>query len=129
MISPLYEHYIPDFAKPAVTENLVLSACMGWCRQNGLDPIRNNTGAFTKEYRSKKTGAISKHHIRVGKKGSGDILACTKSGRWLEIEAKGSDGKQSPEQVLRQRYIEAMGGIYILARSVDDLEARRGEIL
>lgn len=109
-------------------ESLVVNACIRWLYVHGMQPIRNNTGGFSKTY-TDKAGRTKTHHIKVGKKGSGDILVCTPSGRWLEVEAKSDDGEQSSEQVERQKHVEAMGGIYILARSLDDLEARKAEIV
>ena len=109
-------------------ESLVVHACMQWLYLHGIQPIRNNTGAFSKTH-TDKHGVTRNHHIRVGKKGSGDILACTPTGRWLEAEAKNEDGKQQAEQIDRQRHVESLGGIYVLARSTDDLEARKGDIL
>lgn len=109
-------------------ESLVVNACIRWLYLHGMQPIRNNTGGFSKAY-TDKSGRTTTHHVSVGRKGSGDILACTPCGRWLEVECKSEDGKQSPEQVERQRHVEAMGGIYILARSLDDLEARKAEVV
>ena len=87
-------------------ESLVVSACIQWLYLHGMQPIRNDTGAFSKSY-TDKHGVTRNHHIRVGKKGSGDILACTPKGRWLEIEAKNEDGKQQPEQVTRHKHVES----------------------
>lgn len=38
-------------------------------------------------------------------------------GRSLSVEVKSATGTQSPAQVAYQRTVEALGGIYILARS------------
>lgn len=45
----------------------------------------------------------------------------------LEIEVKAALGRQTPAQKRFQRVIERMGGVYVLARSVGDVEARIGE--
>ncbi|QEL14763.1 hypothetical protein [Limnoglobus roseus] len=105
-----------------------MNACIRWLYLHGMQPIRNNTGGFSKSY-TDKVGHTKTHHVSVGRKGSGDILACTPSGMWLEIECKNEDGKQSLDQIERQKHIEAMGGLYILARSIDDLEARKVDII
>lgn len=55
-----------------------------------------------------------------GKKGAPDIVVCYK-GHYIGIEAKTYDGVQSGWQKTRQKQIEAAGGIYILARTVDDV--------
>ncbi len=109
-------------------ESLVVQACIQWLYLNGCDVIRNNTGAFKMPY-TRKDGSTGESWVRTGKKGSGDLLACSPRGRWIEVEAKSDTGTQSPEQEARQKAIESRGGIYIVARSSDDLERRRNEIL
>ena len=109
-------------------EGQVLHACIQWLCLHGCDIIRNNTGAFRKSY-TRKDGTQADYHIRVGKKGSGDILACSPYGRWVEVETKFDKGKQRPEQQQRQADIERRNGVYVLAYGVDDLEARKDEIL
>lgn len=56
-----------------------------------------------------------------GTNGAPDMIACYK-GRFIAIEAKTPEGTQSGWQKLRQNQIEASDGIYILARSVEDVE-------
>lgn len=56
------------------------------------------------------------------KPGDPDLIACI-GGRFVGIEAKTSDGVQSPIQKVRQREIEDAGGVYLLVRSIDDLAA------
>ena len=43
-------------------------------------------------------------------------------GRRLEIEVKKPDGRQSEEQRNYQQMIERFGGLYVLARSTDDVQ-------
>ena len=62
-----------------------------------------------------------KHYMHFGLKGSADITGILKTGIRLEIEVKDKTGKQSPEQIEFQRMIEKNNGLYILARSVDDV--------
>lgn len=69
-----------------------------------------------------------------GSTGAPDIVACY-DGRFIGIEAKTVTGRQSDWQKKYQSDIEASGGIYILARSVDDvkglideLKSKKGEI-
>ena len=47
-------------------------------------------------------------------------------GRALAIEVKDAKGRQRPEQVAFQKAWESRGGLYILARSVDDVLTRIG---
>lgn len=110
-------------------ESGVLYACIRLLHFWGCDVTRCNTGSMTKTYTSKKTGITKSHYVRFGKKGMGDIIACSPHGRWIEVETKAEKGKQSPEQIDRQHEIERRKGVYILARSVDDLIARQSEVL
>ena len=73
---------------------------------------------------SNSTGAIKTEDrfLRYGLKGSADILACI-DGRFIAVEAKCGPDKQRPEQIRFQAAIEKAGGVYILARSVDDVRA------
>jgi hypothetical protein len=72
------------------------------------------------------TGALKDHTgrlVRYGLKGSPDVLACIK-GRMVGVECKVGRDHQRPEQ---SRFAEALsqaGGVYILARSVDDVANR-----
>lgn len=64
---------------------------------------------------------VTRHQQGLGcRKGFPDLTAL-KDGRTLYIEIKTATGKQSPYQVEFQRACEAHGGVYILARSVDDI--------
>ena len=54
------------------------------------------------------------------KPGDTDMVLCV-SGRFVAIEAKTYEGTQRPMQKVRQDQIEDSGGIYLLARSVDDV--------
>ena len=47
-------------------------------------------------------------------------------GRAIAIEVKHVKGRQGPEQVAFQKAWEARGGLYVVARSVDDVIARIG---
>lgn len=82
----------------------------------GRDPrcfiFRNNTGCLP-DYRGRA--------VRFGLIGSADILGCLRpSGRFLAIEVKAMNGYQSEAQKNFQRVITEAGGVYILARSVED---------
>jgi len=59
--------------------------------------------------------------ITFGVKGGADISGLLRGGRRLEIEVKKPGGRQSEEQKAFQRMIEGLGGLYILAFSVDDV--------
>lgn len=73
---------------------------------------RQNTGA-----------ALTKNGmVRFGVPGQADITGLLiPSGRRIEIEVKDAKGRQRESQIKFQSMIEKSGGIYILARSVDDV--------
>lgn len=73
---------------------------------------RQNTGA-----------ALTKNGmVRFGVPGQADITGLLiPSGRRIEIEVKDAKGRQRESQIKFQAMIEKSGGIYILARSVDDV--------
>lgn len=73
---------------------------------------RNNTGAIK----------VGERFVSFGLKGSADILGLLRGGRFLAIEVKAASGRQSPDQKSFQKMIEDFGGLYILARSVEDVE-------
>ena len=75
--------------------------------------FRCNTGAYKTEHGS---------FIRFGSKGAADIFVCA-NGRMIGIEVKTASGKLSPDQEAFGKALEAAGGIYIVARSIDDVQA------
>lgn len=61
--------------------------------------------------------------VRFNPPGTPDIVGLiAPEGRFVGIEVKTETGKQRPEQVTMQRVIEAFGGLYVLARSVADVD-------
>jgi hypothetical protein len=62
--------------------------------------------------------------IRFGIPGQADLTGILPDGRRLEIEVKSLTGRQTPEQVAFQNMIERFNGIYILARSTNDVRQR-----
>lgn len=78
---------------------------MFW-RQNNL-PVFD---FLTKTYRSMPKYAL---------KGVPDIIVILPGGRVSFIEVKRHPAKQSPEQVIFQKRVEALGCKYILAYSLD----------
>lgn len=78
----------------------VLEAC-------GIFHWRNNSGA--------------RGGVRYGCPGSPDIIAILPGGTFLGIEVKTPSGKQSSIQAAFQHLVEEAGGLYIIARSVNDV--------
>lgn len=75
---------------------------------------RQNTGAART-----KTGAL----VRFGIKGQADISGIRDTGQRVEIECKTATGRLSKEQKRWWDMIVKFGGLYILARSTDDVRA------
>jgi len=74
--------------------------------------------------------------IKINQKGMADAYAIysTKYGLiHIEIECKSGNAKQSKDQKNWQRFIESLGGIYILLRDVDnaisELKRKVGELV
>ena len=77
---------------------------------------RMNSGAFEVEGR----------FIKAGFKGCSDIIGMLKGGRLLAVECKSSKGKETQDQAAFGARVAEDGGMYFVARSVDDvMEALR----
>ena len=61
------------------------------------------------------------NYFRTGKKGCPDICGVL-NGKFVGIEVKVGKGKLSPFQKQAQEDIKKAGGIYVVARSLDDVE-------
>lgn len=74
---------------------------------------------------SNPTGAlkVEDRFIRYGLSGSSDVLACIK-GRFVGVEAKVGRDTHRANQRRFADAVHSAGGIYILARSVDDVTNR-----
>lgn len=55
------------------------------------------------------------------KPGDPDMVVCYK-GRYIGLEAKTEDGRQSPIQKVREAEIKSAGGVYAVVRSVSDVK-------
>jgi hypothetical protein len=64
---------------------------------------------------------IGRRVVRFGVPGQADLTGILPNGQRLEIEVKSSDGRQTEEQRNYQAMIERFGGVYVLARSVEDV--------
>lgn len=77
---------------------------------------RQNTGVFP--------DAEGRRRVRACPKGTPDIIGVLQ-GRFIVIEVKrGKGGVHAEDQKNWQRNCERAGGLYILARSVDDVRDR-----
>lgn len=85
-----------------------------WGAHPRLRIARVNTGA----------AVLRGRLVRFGVPGTADICGViAPSGRLLMIECKTATGKQREAQVTMQRVVTAMGGVYVVARSVADVDA------
>ena len=95
-------------------EGAVVNACIRWLYAYGCYVWRNNTGSYKTE---------SGQHVSYGKKGSADIIGIMPDGRFIAIECKyGKNDLSACQEEFRDRILEK-GGVFITARSIDDLEA------
>ena len=102
-------------------EGFIQDLILDWLAAKHILAFRMNTGALK----------IDKRYVKFGVKGMADILAFPRY-RWelqweytvpLWIEVKSEKGKQSAEQKSFQEQVEADGHHYVVARSVEDVEA------
>lgn len=105
-------------------EKWIQAAILDWLAAKHILAFRMQVG----------TAQIDKRFVRFGTPGMADILAFRTSGvdprgTWCEyiqpvwIECKAPDGKQSPLQKSFQQQVEEQGHRYVLARSIEDVEA------
>lgn len=59
--------------------------------------------------------------VRYGRVGAADLTGLLAGGRRIEIEVKGPTGRLTPQQCKYGKEIEQYGGIYIVARSIEDV--------
>ena len=70
-----------------------------------------------------------KRTVAFGLPGQADLTGILPGGIRLEIEVKGPRGRQSANQRYYQEMIEGFGGVYVLARSVEDVHRAIGRYL
>lgn len=98
----------------AEKENLIQTKILKWLRANGYYCWRNaNTQRFTQ-------GKYINNPYHLS--GQGDICVVLPNGKHFEIECKTATGKQSVVQAQHERRIKALGGYYLVARSVEDVK-------
>ena len=93
-------------------ESIAQAAILDYLRLKGYFHWRNNTGAFKND-----RGGF----YRFGTPGSPDIFVL-KMGKIIGIEVKSPTGILSVDQEAFRDSFTQEGGIYIMARSIDDLD-------
>jgi hypothetical protein len=75
---------------------------------------RANSGTFK----------VANHYVQGHETGTADLIGfMAPFGRFVVVEAKVGKNKQSPEQKEYQERVERLGGVYILAYFLSDVEA------
>ncbi len=64
---------------------------------------------------------IGNRVVRFGIPGQADLTGILPNGKRLEIEVKSPTGRQTPSQRAFEAMIEKFNGVYVLARSTDDV--------
>lgn len=100
---------------PKLKENEIQRSILDYLQIKGYCCFRNNTGAMPAIYNGKK------RFIRFGSVGWPDIIGMTKFGKFFGIEVKSYGGKPTDAQVAVGNSIVKNNGIYLVARSLDDV--------
>ena len=108
---------------PKLLERDIQRQIIDWLGWQGIFAFRTNTGAAMLPGRAGKPQLV-----RFGFKGVSDILGIVGQGQFLSIEVKRPGGKLTIDQEVFRELVVKNGGLYILAKSLDDvkraLEAR-----
>jgi hypothetical protein len=94
----------------------VQRAILNYLALRGIFHYRNNSGAFV----FPATATTARRFIKAGALGSPDIV-CVIDGQYVGIEVKAPKGRQIDNQKKFQWQMEAAGGKYVLAYSLDDV--------
>jgi hypothetical protein len=100
---------VPErFTMPAILLALRLHPKVAWAE-------RINTGGAWFGERDRR------QFVKFGWSGMADLTGQMRDGRRLDVEAKASQGKATPEQAAYLELVRRHGGVAFLARSVDDV--------
>jgi hypothetical protein len=94
-----------------LTEAALQRLVLAHLQRLGIWAWRMNTGGART-----KTG-----FVRFGIPGQADVTGILPDGRRLEIELKSDEGRLSPAQIAFGNRIRANGGIYIAARTLEEV--------
>lgn len=106
--------YSPPKRTTRTPEAKVKAQVDAYLKKIGAINIRTNAGSWSDDNGNTIMGA---------KAGTSDHTCCLPGGAFCAIEDKAEKGRQSDPQKKYQARVEAMGGIYILARSASDVRA------
>jgi len=85
----------------------------------GVTVWRNHAGKVELASR----GRARPYWMQLGAAGSPDIVGFLDDGRFLGIEIKTRTGKERADQLAMRTKVETAGGVWIVARSVDEMLA------
>lgn len=108
---------VRGFKKAKRSESEVLSVCCQYLQAKKVFFWRQNTSGI---HRTDPQGRQFWTRPAYSMRGVPDIIAL-KPGRIFGIEVKSSKGRLSPEQIAFKSKWEEFGGVYLLARGIDDL--------
>jgi hypothetical protein len=94
-------------------EAAVLRSCLDYLRLRGVVCWRQNSGGLP----TPGGGFMRSTDIN----GVADIIGLLPSGRFLAVECKSDRGRQSEAQRDFQAMVEGSGGLYLIARDIQDL--------
>jgi len=100
-------------------EAQVQESILDWLRWNKIFHFRNNTGAFKSSYTNKR-GETKDYYTKFGTPGSPDII-CVIEGVFVGIECKSPKKGLSPDQRLFRDALKEHRGVYLIAKSLDDV--------
>lgn len=108
----------------------LVDACVKWLFAHGVFCWVNRTGSLPVPAYQRKDGTWSENRrLPYGKKGSGDIIGCTRNGKHIEVEAKVDRDEQRHEQSDHEQRIKEKRGLYYVIYDVEELEQHKAEIL
>lgn len=93
------------------TEKETQAAILGYLEARRIFHYRQNSGAY-------KTQAGG--FVRYGSPGAPDIV-CVFNGGYIGIEVKDKKGKMNENQEAFAKALTDAGGVYLVARSIDDV--------
>lgn len=102
--------------KESEIQNLIITyfQSLGWY------VLRVNSGGKLSNYTT-KDGRSKKYMIRMAPAGTPDLIMCSKEGRFIGVEVKRPGGKPTDKQTETLHRINELGGIGILAESLDEV--------
>jgi hypothetical protein len=98
-----------------MSESKLVKAALEYLSYRGVYAFQvKNTGVYDPK--------IKRFRKFSGTPGVADICGAMPGGRFIAVECKMPKGKQSLDQKLFEAFIKGQGGLYILARNLDDIQ-------